>query len=53
MKTVHEAAHAWATLDAAGIATLELTDAGRLNIIGSAAIAELRAALQALAARSW
>ncbi len=51
MKTVHEAAHAWATLDAAGIATLELTDAGRLNIIGSAAIADLRAALQALAAQ--
>ena len=51
MQTVHEARHARATLDESGVATLELIDAGRLNIIGSAAIAELRAALQALAAQ--
>ena len=50
MRTVHASTHARATLAQSGIATLELTDAGRLNIIGSAAIADLRAALQALAA---
>lgn len=40
--------HALVTLDATGIATLTLTDAGPLNIIGTAAIADLRAALQSL-----
>lgn len=50
MRTVHQSPHALGTLAESGIATLELTDAGRLNIIGSAAIADLRAALQALAA---
>ncbi len=50
MHTLHASPHARATLDDTGVATLELTDAGRLNIIGSAAIAGLRAALQALAA---
>ena len=33
-----------------GIGTLQLLDAGRLDIVGSAAIADLRAALQGLAA---
>ena len=50
MRSVHASPHAQATLDNAGIATLQLANAGRLNIVGSAAIAELRAALQALAA---
>jgi enoyl-CoA hydratase/carnithine racemase len=50
MPTVHASDHALATLDAAGIATLELRNAGRLNIVGSAAIAELGTALRALAA---
>jgi enoyl-CoA hydratase len=51
VRSIHTSPHARATLDDTGIATLELTDAGRLNIIGSAAIAELRAALLALAAQ--
>jgi enoyl-CoA hydratase/carnithine racemase len=50
MHTVHSSRHALATLDAAGVGTLQLRDAGALNIIGSAAIAELRAALAALSA---
>ena len=50
MRTVHDSRHALATLDAAGIGTLQLRDAGALNIVGSAAIDDLRAALQALAA---
>ena len=50
MPTIHESRHAHAALDAAGIGTLQLRDAGKLNIIGSGAIADLRAALQALAA---
>ena len=50
MQTVHDTQHALATLDASGIGTLQLRDAGTLNIIGSAAIAELRAALKTLAA---
>lgn len=50
MQTVHDTQHALATLDASGIGTLQLRDAGTLNIIGSAAIADLCAALQALAA---
>jgi enoyl-CoA hydratase len=50
MRTVHQSAHALATLDATGIGRLELVDAGALNIVGSAAIADLRSALQVLAA---
>ena len=50
MMTLHHSRHAHATLDNAGIGTLTLTDASRLNIIGSAAIAELRSALLALSA---
>ena len=50
VRSVHASTHARATLDADGIATLELTDAGRLNIVGSAQIDALCAALQALAA---
>lgn len=52
MQTLHHSRHAHATLDDAGIGTLTLTDAGRLNIIGSAAIAELRDALALLSARA-
>lgn len=48
---MHSSPHALATIDAAGIGTLQLRDAGKLNIVGSAAIAELRQALQQLAAR--
>jgi enoyl-CoA hydratase/carnithine racemase len=51
MHTVHESKHALATLDSAGIGTLQLTAAGRLNIIGSPAIAELCEALRALSGR--
>jgi enoyl-CoA hydratase len=50
MRTVHEAAHALATLDAAGIGTLQLRDAGALNIVGSAQIMQLAEALRRLAA---
>jgi len=50
VRKVHEAPHALATLDAAGIGTLQLLDAGKLNIVGSAAIGDLGGALQALAA---
>ena len=50
MPTLHDSPHALATLDDAGIGTLRLREAGRLNIVGSAAIAELRTALQGLAA---
>jgi enoyl-CoA hydratase/carnithine racemase len=39
--TVHDARHALATVDAAGIGTLVLRDAGKLNIVGSAAIADI------------
>ena len=49
MRTVHDSAHARATLDETGIATLQVTAAGTLNIIGTPAITDLRAALQALA----
>ena len=48
MLTLPPSRHALVTLDATGIATLTLTDAGPLNIIGTAAIADLRAALQSL-----
>ena len=50
MTTVHQSRHALATLDEQGIASLTLTDAGKLNIVGSAAIDELCAALALLAA---
>jgi enoyl-CoA hydratase/carnithine racemase len=50
MQTLHESHHALATLDATGIGTLVLRNAGRLNIVGSAAIGELRGALQCLGA---
>jgi enoyl-CoA hydratase len=48
---MHSSPHALATIDAAGIGTLQLRDAGKLNIVGSAAIDDLRQALQVLAAR--
>ncbi len=48
---MHTSPHALATIDAAGIGTLQLRDAGTLNIVGSAAIADLRQALAALSAR--
>jgi hypothetical protein len=41
MRTVHETGHALATLDDGGIATLQLRDAGKLNIVGSAQITQL------------
>ena len=50
MSTLHESRHALATIDAAGIGTLQLDDAGKLNIVGSAAIADLGDALRVLAA---
>jgi enoyl-CoA hydratase/carnithine racemase len=49
MQTVHHSRKAHAVIDAAGIGTLELTDAGKLNIVGSAEISELRMALTRLA----
>ena len=49
-RTAHDGPHALATIDAAGIATLQLRDAGKLNIVGSAAIDDLHGALQTLAA---
>lgn len=48
MQTVHRGRHALATLDAAGIGQLTLTDAGALNIIGSAAMQDLCTALALL-----
>jgi enoyl-CoA hydratase/carnithine racemase len=50
MQTLHQSHHAHASLDDAGIGRLQLTEAGALNIIGSAAIADLRDALERLAA---
>ena len=50
MQTIHDARHALATLDASGIGTLQLRDAGKLNIVGSAAIGDLLGALHALTA---
>ena len=50
MQPIFDSRHALATLDAGGIATLMLRDAGKLNILGRAAIGELSAALQRLAA---
>ena len=50
MQTVHQSRHALVTLEASGIGMLQLRDAGALNIVGSAAIADLREALRMLAA---
>ena len=50
MTVLHQSHHALATLDAQGIGSLTLTDAGKLNIVGSAAIEQLCAALAVLAA---
>jgi enoyl-CoA hydratase len=50
MSTLHASRHALATLDAQGIGTLQLRQAGPLNIVGMAAITELRTALQVLCA---
>jgi enoyl-CoA hydratase/carnithine racemase len=50
MHTVHHSRHAHARIDEAGIGTLELTNAGKLNIVGSTAITDLRVALTRLAA---
>ena len=50
MNPLYASRHAKAAIDAAGIGTLQLRDAGKLNIIGSAGIADLCAALQRLAA---
>ncbi len=50
MQTVHQSRHALVTLEASGIGLLQLRDAGALNIVGSAAIADLREALRMLAA---
>ena len=50
MPTLHQSPHALATLDAAGISTLTLTNAGPLNIVGTPAITALCAALQQLSA---
>lgn len=52
MSIVHRSPHALASLDDRGIATLQLCDAGKLNIVGSAAIDDLCGALHQLAARS-
>lgn len=49
MEIVHHSRFAHAAIDDAGIGSLQLTDAGKLNILGSAAIAELRVALARLA----
>lgn len=48
--TLHDSRHALATLDERGIGALQLRDAGKLNIVGTPAIEELRAALRTLAA---
>ena len=49
MQVIHHSRRAHAEIDDAGIGSLQLTDAGKLNIVGSAAIAELRVALARLA----
>ena len=51
MHLVHESTHATARLAANGVATLQVANAGRLNLIGSAAIRDLGDALAALAAQ--
>lgn len=50
MKPKHDSRHALATLDDAGIGSITLREAGALNVLGSAAIDELRQALLTLAA---
>ena len=50
MPNLFESEHALAHVDGLGIATLTLTGAGPLNIVGSSAIAHLCAALAALSA---
>jgi enoyl-CoA hydratase len=52
MPILYESPHALATLDASGVGTLQLAEAGALNIVGTAAINGLRAALQVLAERA-
>ena len=49
MNSLHASRHALATLDAAGVGSLQLRDAGKINIVGSAAIDDLCAALRRLA----
>lgn len=51
MNTLHQSGHALATLDDSGVGTLQVTGKGALNIIGTAVIYELRAALAQLAGR--
>lgn len=48
MLKLNQSPHALATLDPAGIATLTLTNAGPLNIVGTPALEDLRAALLSL-----
>ena len=50
MTLLQPSRHALATLDDQGVASLTLIDAGKLNIVGSAAIDDLLAALARLAA---
>jgi enoyl-CoA hydratase/carnithine racemase len=52
MSILHESRYALATIDTCGIGTLQLGNAGKLNIVGSAAIADLCDALRVLAAES-
>jgi enoyl-CoA hydratase len=49
MQTLHDSRHALASIDPHGIGTLRLRDASTLNIVGTAAIDELRQALRQLA----
>jgi enoyl-CoA hydratase/carnithine racemase len=48
MTPIIDTHHALATLDTTGIATLTLRNAKALNIVGTAAILELTAAMEAL-----
>jgi enoyl-CoA hydratase len=50
-QTLVDSAHAHAAFTGAGVVTLTLRNAGVLNILGSAAILDLTAAIQALAGR--
>jgi enoyl-CoA hydratase/carnithine racemase len=50
MHTIHKSRHAIAKIDAHGIGTLQVTDAGALNIIGTPAITDLLDALERLGA---
>jgi enoyl-CoA hydratase/carnithine racemase len=49
MPALHDSRHALATIDAQGIGTLLLRDAGPLNIVGTAAVDALTRALRQLA----